>query len=68
MKTTTNGIRALECVVTDNCREVHGGDTEAFYEAMKKLKYEYDQLCIHWKRGMDVDFHFVLVVERPSDK
>lgn len=60
------GIKAKHTVITDNCRKVHGGSLEAFDEAVRRVRKEYDTLTRDFHpRGKGVQFHLVLTVEFP---
>ena len=60
------GIKAKHTIITDRCREVHGGSLEAFDEAVRRVREEYDTLTRDFHPvGKGVQFHLVLTVEFP---
>ena len=63
------GIKSVHCLITDVCRRVQGGDTEAFDEAVRRIREEYDYLTREFHpRGKGVKFHLVFSVEfSPKD-
>lgn len=65
MSTVIPGIKAKHVFITDNCRVVQGGDLEAFDEAVRRVRAEYEQCVSKHSRGNDVKFHLVLTVDHP---
>jgi len=66
METKVPGIKAAHAVITENCRVVQGGDVEAFDEASRRLRGEYEQLLDAWPQGKGASFHLVLTVDYPT--
>ncbi len=62
-----NGIRAIHAVITPNCRIVQGGNDEAFDEAVRRIKVEYDA-CLAGRGDDGSDYHLLLIVETPRHK
>ncbi len=62
-QTKIPGMCALHAVITPNCRIVQGGPTEAFDEAVRRLREQYDSVVAG--RGSDGpwDGHLVFTVE-----
>lgn len=58
-------VQCKSCIITENCRVVQGGDSEAFDEACRRLKDEYMGLMKTWKQGSGAIFHLNLEVEYP---
>lgn len=63
--TTVPGIKAAHMVINDNCRTVQGGDMEAFDEAVRRLRKEYENLMDAWPKGKGAEFNVVLTVDYP---
>ena len=57
-------IKAKHCIITDNCRKVHGGDIKAFHKAMDLIRDEYVEIIRNHKQGMGTQIHLTLSVER----
>ena len=64
MRTRLPGIKAMHCVVSDNCRRAHG-DAEAFDQAVARMKAKYlDVVKARRQRGDDgVQYHIVLTID-----
>lgn len=65
---TLPGVKARHAVISDACRTAHGGDLQAFTEAVALLRDEFIKLTTHWKKGRQVKFHLALSVEYPAKK
>ena len=61
------GIIAYHVVITPNCRIVQGGNEEAFDEAVRRIRQQYD-LCVHVNRNSDASFHLVLTLDRNATR
>jgi hypothetical protein len=58
------GLPAAHAIIRDGCREAHG-EMGAFEEAVARLRREYEACLAGWPRGKGVQFHVLLIVERP---
>jgi hypothetical protein len=56
-------IKAKHCIITDNCRELHG-EIGAFNEAVKRLRDEYIEIVKGHKQGIGSQIHLTLSIER----
>lgn len=58
-------VKAAHAVITENCRRVQGGDMEAYDEAARRLRIEYEKLAEFWTEGKGAQIHLELSVEYP---
>ena len=59
------GVTAAHAIITDRCRDVQGGDLEAFDEAVRRARETYQCMLPNWPKGQGIKLHVVLSVEWP---
>lgn len=61
------GVKAKHAIITPRCRDVQGGNTEAFEEAARRLLEEYLSIIQMREDREKINFHLVLTVESIKD-
>lgn len=55
------GMTAKHYIVSDSCREAHGGFLEALDEAYRRMRESIEQQYVsHWEPGRGDEFHLAL--------
>ena len=57
------GIRAIHAIITPDCRVVQGGPMEAFEEAVRRMRREYELVVAGRKSDGPWNAHMVFTVE-----